>query len=123
MITSTDSYHAGFNNGFNCAEGTYLATCSWVAYGNKATRGECFQDTVSIDMQKLYANWEKKDFPATIFECIEIRGLLCLSSKLGGNLNVREHLQNVNFSLHFFVIVLSVTVTPQRQHHSMSTIH
>ena len=35
MITFPYGYHAGFNNGYNCAESTNFATKRWIEYGKR----------------------------------------------------------------------------------------
>ena len=50
VVTFPCGYHAGFNQGLNCAESTNFASVRWINYGKKATRCVCNNDMVKIDM-------------------------------------------------------------------------
>ncbi|XP_059469656.1 probable lysine-specific demethylase 4B isoform X2 [Neocloeon triangulifer] len=50
MITFPYSYHAGFNQGFNCAESTNFASKRWVEYGKRCLHCTCMKDSVKISM-------------------------------------------------------------------------
>ncbi|XP_065352046.1 lysine-specific demethylase 4C-like isoform X2 [Cloeon dipterum] len=51
MITFPYSYHAGFNQGFNCAESTNFASERWVEYGKRCLHCTCNKDSVKISME------------------------------------------------------------------------
>ncbi|XP_064626958.1 uncharacterized protein LOC135487294 isoform X2 [Lineus longissimus] len=50
MITFPFGYHAGYNNGFNCAESTNFATERWIEYGKRCSLCTCRKDMVKISM-------------------------------------------------------------------------
>ena len=50
VITYPIGYHSGYNLGYNCAESVNFATENWPAYGIKAKKCECEDDSVFIDV-------------------------------------------------------------------------
>ncbi|KAJ8906039.1 hypothetical protein NDN08_002539 [Rhodosorus marinus] len=46
-------YHAGFNEGFNCAESVNFGSESWLEWGKKAKACTCRPDTVTINCELL----------------------------------------------------------------------
>ena len=50
IITFPYGYHAGFNQGLNCAESTNFASVRWIDYGKRAKRCLCKEDVVQINM-------------------------------------------------------------------------
>lgn len=63
IVTFPFGYHAGFNQGLNCAESTNFASPRWIDFGKKASRCVCRGDMVHINMdvfvQKFQpAQWE-----------------------------------------------------------------
>jgi len=50
IITFPYGYHAGFNQGLNCAESTNFASVRWIEFGKKATQCHCRKDNVRINM-------------------------------------------------------------------------
>mmetsp|Transcript_3766 Transcript_3766/g.11228 ORF Transcript_3766/g.11228 Transcript_3766/m.11228 type:complete len:498 (+) Transcript_3766:140-1633(+) len=54
-------YHAGFNQGFNCAESVNFGSRSWLKWGKKAKKCLCRPDTVSIDCNMLETILDQED--------------------------------------------------------------
>ncbi|RKP34951.1 JmjC domain, hydroxylase-domain-containing protein, partial [Dimargaris cristalligena] len=52
IITFPNGYHAGFNQGFNCAESVNFALPSWVPLGKKAAPCKCIGDSVRIAVEE-----------------------------------------------------------------------
>lgn len=50
VINYPGAYHAGFNQGYNCAESTNFATKEWIAIGAQARPCPCSKDSVRINM-------------------------------------------------------------------------
>ena len=56
MISRAAAYHAGFNFGFNIAEAVNFALPDWLNIASKVRSCKCIDDSVSINMRKLYTN-------------------------------------------------------------------
>ncbi|KAJ3268636.1 hypothetical protein HDV01_002511 [Terramyces sp. JEL0728] len=54
IVTFPDGYHQGYNTGFNCAESVNFALESWIPFGRKAHFCTCIDDSVSLDVNKLF---------------------------------------------------------------------
>ena len=53
-MLNAGAYHAGYNQGFNCAEAVNFATENWIPLGKEATRCDCKalgKDAVRVDMR------------------------------------------------------------------------
>ena len=64
IITFPNSYHFGFNTGFNVAESTNFAVPEWLPYGKSADVCLCHPHSVRIDMdrfQELLGQYETKN--------------------------------------------------------------
>ncbi|CAB3387974.1 Hypothetical predicted protein [Cloeon dipterum] len=65
MITFPYGYHAGFNQGFNCAEATNFASERWIEYGKRCVHCSCTIGSVKFSMDAFvrrfqndkYENW------------------------------------------------------------------
>lgn len=68
IITFPYGYHAGFNQGLNCAESTNFASLRWIEFGKKATQCHCRKDNVRINMElfvkKFQVGWLLLTFPS-----------------------------------------------------------
>jgi jumonji domain-containing protein 2 len=51
IVTFPLGYHAGYNNGFNCAEAINFATDRWIDFGKRATLCSRSTDVVKIHME------------------------------------------------------------------------
>jgi len=58
IVTFPYAYHAGFNEGFNCAESVNFALESWIPYGKQAKSCLCSSDTVRINMDTFVQAYE-----------------------------------------------------------------
>ncbi|KAJ1927862.1 hypothetical protein IWQ60_002553 [Tieghemiomyces parasiticus] len=54
VITFPNGYHAGFNQGFNCAESVNFALPSWVPLGRRAVPCRCIGDSVRIAIDEFF---------------------------------------------------------------------
>ena len=64
IITFPNSYHFGFNTGFNVAESTNFAVPEWLPYGKSADVCLCHPHSVRIDMdrfQELLGQYEMRN--------------------------------------------------------------
>mmetsp|Transcript_31647 Transcript_31647/g.43897 ORF Transcript_31647/g.43897 Transcript_31647/m.43897 type:complete len:673 (+) Transcript_31647:311-2329(+) len=59
IINFPGAYHAGFNQGFNCAESTNFGTARWVPIGIRAGSCSCQGDSVKIDMSLFSSHLER----------------------------------------------------------------
>ncbi|XP_065345210.1 probable lysine-specific demethylase 4B [Cloeon dipterum] len=65
IITFPYGYHAGFNQGFNCAEATNFASERWIEYGKRCVHCSCGNSSVKFSMEAFvrrfqsdkYENW------------------------------------------------------------------
>ena len=81
MITFPSGYHAGFNNGFNCAEAVNFATADWIPWGKTA-----------VGKYKLY-----KKVPVFSHE-----GMLCSLADACTSKNASEGIKTANLlKVHF----------------------
>eukprot|EP00794_Sanderia_malayensis_P007810 gene7809-8656_t len=62
MITFPYGYHAGFNQGFNCAESTNFASLRWIDYGKKAKPCVCKSDNVNIEMEIFVKKYQPSQY-------------------------------------------------------------
>ena len=56
MVSRAAAYHSGFNFGFNIAEAVNFALKDWLEIANKVSFCQCVNDSVAINMRKLYQN-------------------------------------------------------------------
>ncbi|KAJ1974144.1 hypothetical protein H4R34_004828 [Dimargaris verticillata] len=56
VITFPYGYHAGFNQGFNCAESVNFALPSWAELGKRALPCQCIGDSVRIAVEEFFPN-------------------------------------------------------------------
>ncbi|KAJ1982493.1 hypothetical protein H4R35_000275 [Dimargaris xerosporica] len=56
VITFPYGYHAGFNQGFNCAESVNFALPSWAELGKRALPCQCIRDSVRIAVEEFFPN-------------------------------------------------------------------
>ncbi|XP_047146045.2 lysine-specific demethylase 4A isoform X1 [Hydra vulgaris] len=58
IITFPCGYHAGYNQGFNCAESTNFASERWIDIGKKALYCKCINDSVKINMDIFIKHYQ-----------------------------------------------------------------
>lgn len=61
LITFPFGYHAGFNNGLNCAESLNFATPRWVEYGKRADQCVC-KDSLAISMDTFVKRFQPHQY-------------------------------------------------------------
>ena len=62
IVTFPYGYHAGFNQGLNCAESTNFASLRWIEYGKKAKRCLCRKDMVQINMDVFVEKFQPEQW-------------------------------------------------------------
>lgn len=62
IITFPYGYHAGFNNGFNCAEAINFALPRWIEYGKRATQCTCSEDIVKFSMETYVKRYQPERY-------------------------------------------------------------
>lgn len=64
VVTFPYGYHAGFNQGFNCAEAVNFATERWIEFGKRSAQCLCARDSVRIDMDGLVRKYQPERWEA-----------------------------------------------------------
>ena len=62
VVTFNNSYHSGFNFGFNIAEAVNFATPDWLPEFPHFKKCKCSKNTVEIDPLLIKSNLENKKF-------------------------------------------------------------
>ncbi|ELT97210.1 hypothetical protein CAPTEDRAFT_153956 [Capitella teleta] len=62
MITFPYGYHAGYNNGYNCAESTNFAMPRWIEYGKRCLQCNCSKDMVRISMDCFVKKFQPEKY-------------------------------------------------------------
>jgi jumonji domain-containing protein 2 len=62
IVTFPYGYHAGFNQGLNCAESTNFASERWIDFGKRASRCTCRGDMVKINMDAFVEKFQPEQW-------------------------------------------------------------